>query len=222
LSAQAPQHEEEEEEGTGHVGLKTWATGELVTAPLLNAEFRDQVVSQFATVAARNSAVTSPVAGQMCWTQAEQCLWQYSTNAPAGWRLVDHGFVAPPAGILPTWTCNAIPGGITPTQRLTSRHTFEVWFTGSATTTLAANQRIEFVSSFATGNVVGHSVGSYWYQDPSAGLTYAGAIYAFSATQFWLIIGGPNGTNTVGSGAGHTPIAVNDSFGIHMSLIRPA
>jgi hypothetical protein len=205
------------------VGLKTWSTGELVTAALLNTEFRDQVVSQFATVAARNSAVTSPVAGQMCWTQAEQCLWQYSTTAPAGWRLVDHGFVAPPAGILPTWTCNAISGAITPAQRLTSMHTWDVWFAGVCNTTLAANQRIQIVSSIATGNnVLGQAVGTYWYSDASANATYTGAVYAASTTTFVFIIGGPTVSNTVGSGSTHTPIATGDSFGFHMSLIRPA
>lgn len=56
-----------------------------ITAAWGNANVRDQAVSQFATVAARDSAITSPVAGMVCYTDDFKLLWFY---ANAKWRFL--------------------------------------------------------------------------------------------------------------------------------------
>ena len=67
----------------------TPVSGNNLTTSLWNSNVRDQVVSQFASVAARNAAITSPIEGMMCVTTDTDNLWIYTGSQ---WvQVVNHG-----------------------------------------------------------------------------------------------------------------------------------
>ncbi len=59
--------------------FNTVVSGTTITATWGN-QVRDQQVSVFASAAARDSAVTSPVAGMTCYTSADDQYWRYTTK----------------------------------------------------------------------------------------------------------------------------------------------
>lgn len=63
----------------------TNVSGTTITAAYGNANIRDQVVTPFATVAARDSAITSPAVGMVCYTIDTNTLWVYRGTA---WRQI--------------------------------------------------------------------------------------------------------------------------------------
>jgi hypothetical protein len=60
------------------VGYVSAVAGQVISSATYNAQVRDQVVSVFATASARDSAITSPVAGMYCTTTDTGYLWRYN------------------------------------------------------------------------------------------------------------------------------------------------
>ena len=56
----------------------TLVAGTTITSSWANANVRDQVVTPFATAAARHSAITSPVEGMYAYTNDVNCSWVYN------------------------------------------------------------------------------------------------------------------------------------------------
>lgn len=59
----------------------TILAGDWATSTWANANVRDQVITQFASTAARDAAVTSPVSGMVCITQDSGLMWVYTGSA---------------------------------------------------------------------------------------------------------------------------------------------
>lgn len=70
-------------------GVKTWGS-ETLQASDLNSYLMGQTVPRFASQAARDSAISSPSQGQMCWTASPNTLWIYESDniASAQWVRV--------------------------------------------------------------------------------------------------------------------------------------
>lgn len=62
-------------------GFKVWATGDLVNAVDFNNYVQEQVCMVFATTSARDSAVSSPEEGMLCYISATNNLMTYSGSA---------------------------------------------------------------------------------------------------------------------------------------------
>jgi hypothetical protein len=54
-----------------------WSTGQTVTAALFNSEIAEQCLTTWATEAARNSGIASPVEGMFAYTKDSDKLWFY-------------------------------------------------------------------------------------------------------------------------------------------------
>ncbi len=59
-------------------GYNTAVAGTTISAATFNTYVRDQVVSQFASASARDSAITSPVNGMLCYTTDLGAMWSYN------------------------------------------------------------------------------------------------------------------------------------------------
>ena len=59
----------------------TIVAGTYATAAWANANVRDQSIAQFASTAARDSAITTPVSGMVCITQDSGLMWIYTGSA---------------------------------------------------------------------------------------------------------------------------------------------
>lgn len=66
----------------------TITTGTTITASWANASVRDQVVTPFATTSARDSAITAPVDGMVCYITGEDRFYSYdgSTWTRTAWN----------------------------------------------------------------------------------------------------------------------------------------
>jgi hypothetical protein len=70
-----------------------------ITAALWNANVRDQVVTPFDDVAARDAAITVPVQGMLCFTDDFNRLWLYANDritdpvTPPEWIYVGGGII---------------------------------------------------------------------------------------------------------------------------------
>lgn len=62
-------------------GFKVWATGDLVNAVDFNNYVQEQVCMVFSTTSARDSAVSSPEEGMLCYISATNNLMTYSGSA---------------------------------------------------------------------------------------------------------------------------------------------
>jgi hypothetical protein len=94
-------------------GYKTAVSGTTITASDQNTYVRDQVVSQFATKAARDSAITSPVAGMLAYTADLQAFSWYSGSSWAplsGPMLISRQTLGADTA---TVTFSSIPGDFT-------------------------------------------------------------------------------------------------------------
>lgn len=78
----------------------TSVAGTTITASWANANVRDQTIAPFPTAAARDSAITSPIHGQLAYTQDTGTLWIY--QAAVGW--VSHGSSGGWIAYTPSWT----------------------------------------------------------------------------------------------------------------------
>ena len=58
-----------------------WSTGQTVTAALFNSEIAEQTLTTWATEAARNSGIASPVEGMFAFTKDSDKLWYYDGSA---------------------------------------------------------------------------------------------------------------------------------------------
>ena len=58
-----------------------WSTGQTVTAALFNSEIAEQTLTTWATEAARNSGIASPVEGMFAFTKDNDKLWYYDGAA---------------------------------------------------------------------------------------------------------------------------------------------
>jgi hypothetical protein len=65
------------------MGYVTRVPGTTILAASHNTEYRDQVVSVFASIAARDAAITSPVRGMMCFITATG---RYYSRSATAWR----------------------------------------------------------------------------------------------------------------------------------------
>lgn len=72
-------------------GYKTFLTGDVFTADDAQTYFMDQVVTTFATIAARTAAIPSPSEGQVSYSVADDAFYVYSGSA---WIPYDIGWVA--------------------------------------------------------------------------------------------------------------------------------
>ncbi len=66
----------------------TLVPGTTITSSWANANVRDQAITPFASVAARDSAITSPLDGMMCVTTDTGSLWRY-VGALSKWLRQD-------------------------------------------------------------------------------------------------------------------------------------
>jgi hypothetical protein len=76
---------------------KTFLDGEPLPASDLNSYLMNQAVQTYATVAARNTAITSPSEGQVAYTADSRNLQTYSTQ----WRPLPFAIQAGKATIIP-------------------------------------------------------------------------------------------------------------------------
>jgi hypothetical protein len=68
-------------------GFKTFTAASVLTAADLNNFCQSQSVMYFATTAARDTAITSPVDGMVAYIGADDCLYLYETiSAVSAWR----------------------------------------------------------------------------------------------------------------------------------------
>lgn len=81
----------------------TSVAGTTITASWANANVRDQTISPFASTAARDTAITSPVNGMLCYTTDTGTLWTYLVTA-GGW--VPHGQTGGWIAYTPAWTAS--------------------------------------------------------------------------------------------------------------------
>lgn len=72
-------------------GYKTFNAGDILTASDVQTYLQDQVVSTFATTAARDAAITSPSEGMIAYSKADDAYYIYSGSA---WIPYDIGWVA--------------------------------------------------------------------------------------------------------------------------------
>lgn len=82
-------------------GFRTWQTGEVVTATNMQNYLQKQVVMYFATVSARDAAITSPEKGMIAYTDDVGVYWWYDAGITQwvplayGWQWTTY---------TPTWT----------------------------------------------------------------------------------------------------------------------
>ena len=68
-------------------GFTTFTAGNVLTASEMNNYLMEQSVMVFATTGARDSAITAPEAGMVCYVTADTSLYQYETiSAVSAWR----------------------------------------------------------------------------------------------------------------------------------------
>jgi hypothetical protein len=133
---------------------KTWAVGEEVIAGDFQTHVQNQVVATFANAAARNAAITAPLAGMVTWLTDTKMLSVYDGTA---WRDV-----AP--GLFPRSTRGAVLGaGGT--------------YTGTSWASLPVSLAVSgFVKQRADTVLVMQLFGHAWVDDPLANL-YLGIEY---------------------------------------------
>lgn len=68
-------------------GYHTFNSGQILTSAELDQYVRDQLVTQLATEAARDAAITVPVEGMMCSTADKDRIWMHNG---AAWKRVGH------------------------------------------------------------------------------------------------------------------------------------
>jgi hypothetical protein len=151
-------------------GYKSWAAGEVLTAADLNGYLRDQSIPIFASTAARDAAITSPVEGQFAYVTADDAFYVYTTS----WVAYDQVWKS----WTPTWS--GVTKGTGPTEsyayirvgKLVIAHGSLTLgtsgaVTGSVTVTLPVTSATTAISTTA---------GAAFFFDTSAGTTFQGTV----------------------------------------------
>jgi hypothetical protein len=157
----------------------TSVAGTTITASWANANVRDQVVTPFATTAARDSAITAPVAGMVAVTTDTNTVWTYSGTA---WVQAAQN------GAWTTWTpaitqSGAVSSTVTAAVygrwgRMIVGH-FRLSVTGTGTAANAVTVSLPVTSARS-----GVNVGSGNVYDTSVGSNYTGHVSLNSTTTF--------------------------------------
>jgi hypothetical protein len=169
------------------VGYNTRVAGTTITAAAHNTDVRDQVVSQFASAAARNSAITSPLEGMLAALLDVNGLSAYSG---AAWSTI-----GPLWGALTSWTptvSQSASPAMTVNRGVSARFGRLVFvqcdLTVASGTGTAANavlvQNLPATAASSTFSYIG--IGEL--SDTSAGpLTYSANVYLASTTAIGLL-----------------------------------
>lgn len=163
-----------------------------ITASWGNANVRDQVVTPFASASARDSAITSPVTGMLCYTSGDDTLWRYNGSK---WlrqrRCADLGSYSN------STTSFTDVGGISFTSDTNSTYAFDIWLSTVAPT--AGDLQVQWVLPSAASiewSVLSPASGN-------AGTTLDTTIFQGTlATVSGFTIGGMNSVGTTARATG--------------------
>ena len=112
-------------------GYSTVVAGTTITSTWGNTYVRDQVVSQFASASARDSAITSPVAGMICYTADIDWVWRYNGSK---WMKQPKALYVPAVSSAITTTTFVDISGLTFTGDANSTYPFDGWLSTVAAT----------------------------------------------------------------------------------------
>lgn len=112
-------------------GYSTVVAGTTITSSWGNTYVRDQVVSQFASASARDSAITSPVAGMVCYTADTDSLWRYSGTK---WLRLPKALYVPSISSAITTAGFVDISGLSFTGDASSTYTVDGWLSTVAAT----------------------------------------------------------------------------------------
>lgn len=101
-----------------------------ITSAWANANIRDQVVTPFASASARDSAITTPVQGMICYTIDTDWIWRYNGTK---WIRQPKAVYTSGTGSMTTTTFVDIPG-FTFTGDTSSTYVFDGWVSTVAAT----------------------------------------------------------------------------------------
>lgn len=181
----------------------TIVAGTTITAAWANASVRDQVVTPFASAAARTSAISSPLEGMASHLADVNSLGVYSG---AAWSTI-----GPVHGALTAWTPAVVQSGAVTTTNTQSSYqrigrlitgTFLVAVTGSGTAANIVTVTTPVTALFSSSTP---AAGTCWLFDSSANLFYPGTLALNSSTTFRLygvVTAGSQATVTMGTGGG--------------------
>lgn len=124
----------------------TNVAGTTITAAWGNANVRDQVVSPFASAAARTSAITSPVAGMVSYQSDTQALYYYNGTS---WVLVSPQAAGAADATSGTTTSTTF------TDTLTGASTLAVSFTAPASGQIVVSVAATMANGGANNVVIG-------------------------------------------------------------------
>ncbi len=152
----------------------TVVAGTTISSSVANTNWRDQVVSQFASASARDSAITSPVAGMVCYTSGDDTLWRYN-----GSKWIRQRRCANLAGFSTTSVTFADVPGLSWTADANSTYAFDMWLSTVAPTAadlslqwvLPASATIEWGILGPAATNAGGSVDTTIYQGTTTTLT---------------------------------------------------
>jgi hypothetical protein len=189
----------------------TLVAGTTITASWANANVRDQVVTPFATTAARDSAITSPVNGMLASITDDDTFTVY--NGSAWSTAVDYG-------VWSTWTTTLTQSGsvshtalyaryMQEGKKVVARCSLDVTGTGTASNSVT----ISLPVTAASGDFV--PIGSGRIYDTSASTQYAGVAINPTTTTCSLLLGSGGVSNFMGAtGGGFTAaLASGDDVG---------
>lgn len=112
-------------------GYYTPATNTTIGTGAYDTYVRDQVICQFASASARDSAITSPVAGMVCYTADIDWLWRYNGTK---WLKQPKAVYVPSIQSAMTTTSFVDIGGLTFPGDATSTYCFDGWVSTVAAT----------------------------------------------------------------------------------------
>jgi hypothetical protein len=69
-------------------GFKTFSAGDILSSSDVNSYLMQQTVTVFADSTARDSAISSPTEGMICYLKDSDRLFTYTTSSPSGWRPI--------------------------------------------------------------------------------------------------------------------------------------
>lgn len=165
------------------MGYTTVSTSTAVSSTLWNGQVRDQVVSVFASEAARNIAITSPVEGMLCYTSDTDSFWAYNGSAWVG-----YGRASAWGTYTPTLTQSSTVSA-TVTQARWNRigRTIFTHVQLSVTATGTANNAVTVTLPFTAAYANTGAVGQGFIYDASPGnTTHSGIAYLQSTTTIRL------------------------------------
>jgi hypothetical protein len=168
------------------VGYNTRVAGTTITAAAHNTDVRDQVVSQFASAAARNSAISAPLEGMLAALLDVNGLSAYSG---AAWSTI-----GPLWGALTAWT-PTVSQSASPTMTVNRGVSARVGrlvfvqcdLTVASGTGTAANAVLIGSLPYTAASSTFSYVGIGELVDSSASLSYSASVYLASTTAIGLL-----------------------------------